>query len=171
MENGLVHIYYGYGKGKTSAAVGQGIRACGRGLKVVLAQFLKSGNSGEIKCLNQLNNFYVFQNPGHLPFLFQMSGKEKDEYKAYCFSLFQKAVNMNCDILILDEILDAAEENLISKELIIDIISCRPLDREIIMTGHGEHKDILEYADYITFFENRKHPFDLGLKARIGIEL
>ena len=77
----LLHIYYGNGKGKTSAAIGLGIRACGQNFKVVMAQFLKSDKSGEVKSLKCVPDFNILDLPENLPFYFKMSEIQKIEYK------------------------------------------------------------------------------------------
>ena len=105
--NGMTHVYCGDGKGKTTAAIGLGVRACGSGNRVLLVQFLKGNSSSELLALRQLDNFSVLPTPNHIKFTFSMAKNELEETAALCVSLFCKAVSSvnagDCDMLILDE--------------------------------------------------------------------
>jgi cob(I)alamin adenosyltransferase len=152
----MIQIYYGYGKGKTTAAIGQGIRACGAGMSVSIVQFLKDCNSGELGAVD----FEIFKAPKSLPF---NPGREYQEWVDGAIDFIE---NCKSDMIILDEFLDAIPE-FISEETAQRLMN---KNAEIIITGHKEIKSLFEKADYITHMEIIKHPFDKGVKARKGIE-
>ncbi len=152
----MIHIYYGYGKGKTSSAVGAGMRAVGAGMKVLFIQFLKSNKSSELSSVP----FDVFEAPESLPF---NPGKS---YQPWVDGALEAAKNCNADMLILDELLDVIPD-FVSAEKALELFD---KDCELIITGHKEIPSLFEKADYITYFEKIKHPYDKGAEARKGIE-
>ena len=154
----MIQIYYGFGKGKTTAAIGQGMRAKGAGKSVTFVQFLKDNKSSELSVLP----FDIFNAPDSLPF---NPGKE---YQAWVDSAIDYIENSESDIIILDEFLDVVD-SFLSVEKALDILNTLA-DREVVITGHKEIEELFEKADYITFMDKIKHPFDLGVKARKGIE-
>lgn len=154
----MIQIYYGFGKGKTTAAIGQGMRAKGAGKSVTFVQFLKDNKSSELSVLP----FDIFNAPDSLPF---NPGKE---YQAWVDSAIDYIENSESDIIILDEFLDVVD-SFLSVEKALDILNTLA-DREVVITGHKEIKELFEKADYITFMDKIKHPFDLEVKARKGIE-
>lgn len=172
MDKGYVHIYYGNGKGKTTAAMGLAVRAAGRGLKVHIVQFLKSQNSGERNCLKEQKNITLSDVPVSLPFYFMMSDKEKQQYNKYALDLFNKAENSakDYDLLILDEILDAINLNILSDKQLLDFLDSRPKGLEVVLTGRSASAEVRAAADYISRIVVEKHPFDEGVLAREGIE-
>ena len=105
MQKGLIHVYYGDGKGKTTAAIGLGIRACGNDMKVHLVQFLKANDSCELVTLRKIGNFSLGDAPCSLPFWFNMNERQKSDYRRYAAQLFEAAVKKaaSLDVLILDE--------------------------------------------------------------------
>ena len=141
----MIQIYYGFGKGKTTAAIGQGMRAKGAGNTVTLVQFFKDNKSSELSVLP----FDIFNAPDTLPF---NPGKE---YQAWVDSAIDYIISSKSDMIILDEFLD-----------ILDMLN----GREIVITGHKKVERLFEKADYITFMDKIKHPYDMGVKARKGIE-
>ena len=92
MQKGLIHVYYGDGKGKTTAAIGLGIRACGNDMKVHLVQFLKANDSCELVTLRKIRNFSLGDAPCSLPFWFNMNERQKSDYRRYAAQLFEAAV-------------------------------------------------------------------------------
>lgn len=92
MQKGLIHVYYGDGKGKTTAAIGLGIRACGNDMKVHLVQFLKANDSCELVTLRKIGNFSLGDAPCSLPFWFNMNERQKSDYRRYAAQLFEAAV-------------------------------------------------------------------------------
>ena len=152
----MIHIYYGYGKGKTSAAIGLGMRAKGAGKSVSLVQFLKDCNSSELKSVP----FDIFKAPGSLPF------NPDESYKEWVDAACDYIKSCGSDVIILDEFLDVIP-SFIDEEKALSLIG---KDCEIVITGHKEIKPLFEKADYITFMDKIKHPYDKGVKARKGIE-
>ncbi len=172
--NGLTHVYCGDGKGKTTAAIGLGVRACGSGKRVLLVQFLKGNSSSELLALGQLTNFSVLPAPNNIKFTFNMTKRELEETAALCVGLFCKAVSAvnagDCDMLILDEVFGAISCNLLDNKMLIDLIKNKPQKLELVLTGRDPKPEILELADYISEIKKVKHPFDKDIPARRGIE-
>ncbi|MGN1329507.1 MAG: cob(I)yrinic acid a,c-diamide adenosyltransferase [Eubacterium sp.] len=154
----MIEVYYGFGKGKTTAAIGLGMRAVGAGLKVTFVQFLKDNKSSELAVLP----FDVFKAPNSLPF---NPGKS---YQPWVNSALKCIENCESDVIIFDELLDIIGE-FVTVDKIMELIS-NLSDREIVITGHKEIPELFEMSDYITHMEKIRHPFDKGIKARKGIE-
>ncbi len=176
MEMGLVHIYTGDGKGKTTAAIGQGIRAAGRGLKVYMVQFLKGSFSGELETLKRLEpDFRVFRfEKERTCFVWNMTQEQKLELKAEVSGGFEKVkaflANKECDLLILDEIFGVLSNKFIEVEELSEFLESRPEGIEIVLTGRNAPERIRELADYVSEIHSIKHPFENGIAAREGIE-
>lgn len=172
--NGLTHIYCGDGKGKTTAAIGLGIRACGSGKRVLLAQFLKGSTSSELTALRELRNFSVLPAPEHMKFTFQMTPRELEETAELCRSQFHRAVSAvnagECDLLILDEVFGAISCGLLPDTLLPDLIKNKPQSLELVLTGRDPKPEVLELADYVSEIKKIKHPYDRNIPARRGIE-
>ncbi|MBS3077383.1 cob(I)yrinic acid a,c-diamide adenosyltransferase [Candidatus Pacearchaeota archaeon] len=178
MQKGLTQIFYGNGKGKTTAALGTALRACGSGFKVHLVQFMKNGASsleeqipGEIISLNKLDNF-SYKRFGTGDWLLKDGDKTKHINKAEeAFQYLQGSLNGNYDMIIADEILYAVQLGLIPEKEIIGLIKNKPREKELILTGsHKPFPDIFELADLVTEVKKIKHPYDKGILARKGIE-
>lgn len=174
MNKGLIHLYYGNGKGKTTAALGLALRASGRGKKVVIVQFLKNSPTGEIIALKNIPNITVLRGKGGAPFTFSMDKKEQEETYAIHNQNLSAAIELvktdKCQLLILDEILDAIQTELLDYKLLTQFLYSKPEQLELVITGHTPDKNLLEIADYITEMVNHKHPYDMGIPAREGIE-
>ena len=174
MKKGLIHVYYGDGKGKTTAALGLGLRASGRGLRALLLQFLKGQDSGEIKAMELLPDFKVIEAPERIPFYFQMDPDEKNAYRNQARKMFftscRCAVEGDADLLILDEGLDAIACEIVTEREMIDFLKEKPVELEVVLTGRNPTQEILSLADYITEMKKIRHPFDKGIPARLGIE-
>ena len=171
---GKVHIYCGDGKGKTTAAMGLGLRAAGRGNKVLLVQFLKGGNSGERAAIAHVPGFDMMEAPELLKFVFQMTPEEKAAEAARCAKLLddaaEKAAKEGYDLLLLDELCGAVTTGLVSVEQITRFLDTRRAGLEVVMTGRDPVGALRDRADYITEMRKVKHPFDQGGQAREGIE-
>lgn len=171
---GLIHIYCGDGKGKTSAAVGLSVRASGYGYRVLFVQFLKSGRSSEVKVLEGLDNVTVFDGYCTDKFVISMSETEKAECREKQCRVFeqatQKAVAEKYDILVLDEIFGAIGTDTVKSDVVLDFLKNKPEKLEVIMTGREPSEGFLKIADYVTEMRKIKHPYDMGIKARRGIE-
>lgn len=169
---GLVHIYYGDGKGKTTAAMGQAIRAAGSGLDVLVFQFMKDNTSSERKILEEIPNITLLPGKRHTKFFNQMNSEEKAEYRHYNTKALDEIAKfcINFDVLVLDEAVCAADLELLSEEKLVNFIKHKPRGLEVIMTGHHVSDALFEVADYVTEMTKVKHPFDTGKRAREGIE-
>lgn len=171
---GLIHIYCGDGKGKTTAAFGLAVRAAGAGLKVAVLQFLKSGTSSEIQQLKKMENIRII--PPYLvgKFTFQMNDEEKALCKQEQTKVFQSAVRevieKGADLFILDEVIGALGTGTLCEEIFLEFLKNKPPHLEVVMTGRNPAPELLELADYVTEMKKRKHPFDAGIQARKGIE-
>ena len=175
MFTGLTHIYYGDGKGKSTAAFGLALRAAGTGLNVVIVQFLKDWNCGEIKSFELLPNITVFRAKlSGNSFYHEMNDGEKEVLKTMHNENLIKALGLHengkCDVLILDEVIDAYNIGALDAGLFDALLKNKPEALELVITGHNPNPRILEYADYITEMVKRKHPYDKGITARKGIE-
>lgn len=173
MKNkGLLHIYTGNGKGKTSCAIGLLNRAAGQGKKCHLIQFMKGKwPYGEIKSLKKIGKITIKQF-GQLGFFKKGEQKKADKKEAQkALKEAQKVVSYETsDLVVLDEILVAEYMGLINIKDIIKIIKRRNPKTELVLTGRKANKKLFKMADYITEFKNLKHPFDKGILARKGIE-
>lgn len=169
---GRIHVYYGYGKGKTTAAVGQVIRAAGHGLRVLVFQFLKDNSSNERKILESLPTVTCLPGRDKVKFFEQMNGEEKSEIRHYNNKALDEIVKFCSpfDILLLDEALCAVQLGLLSEDKLLSFLEHKPRGLEVILTGHEMSERIAEAADYITEMKKIKHPYDVGKTAREGIE-
>ena len=178
LEKGLVQIYTGDGMGKTTAAFGLALRAAGQGNKVLIYQFLKppSLDIGERSAL-QLGAVRIRTETLDMPW--DMSKSFEDEKAVARMQaaisealerIAQTAEKKFYDVLILDEIVFCLSKGLAKLEDIKNIIDRRDPLVEIVMTGRGATRELIELADLVTEMKNIKHPFDKGLPARRGIE-
>lgn len=181
---GLIHIYTGEGKGKTSSSIGLAIRAVGNELPVVFSQFMKDGLSGEIKILKQLPNITVLHAKEKFGFYRTLSEEQKKEALYYNTELLkesiEKAVQLarnNIDedkpgsVLILDEAIGAYNFSLLDREMLLDVLNNKPDNLELVLTGRSPAKELIEKADYVSEIQAVKHPYSKGIAARKGIEL
>lgn len=169
MERGLVHLYWGDGKGKTTAAMGLALRALGSGKRVVIVQFLKGGKSGEIPLLEQLGA-KIYRGKAGQKFVFQMNDAEKAETRELQNANLRAAQQEPADLLILDEAGSAWELDMVDKELLKAVVLERPAKQECVLTAHGAPDWMLEAADYSTEMKCHRHPYQKGIAAREGIE-
>ena len=175
MNQGYVQVYTGDGKGKTTAALGLGLRAAGRGLKVVMFQFLKGAPSGELESTPLLEGrFRIIRLAETKKFFGSMDDAEKTELKIRLKIELKQVEEVLagsvCDILILDEIMAAYHGGLISLEEILSLIDRKPSTMELILTGRSAPEAIIARADLATEMRCIKHYMDDGVPARIGIE-
>lgn len=168
-QTGLVHLYYGDGKGKTTAAMGLALRALGSGKRVVVLQFLKGGQSGEIPLLEQLGA-KIYRGKAGQKFVFQMNDAEKAETRALQNANLAAAMAEPADLLILDEAGSAWELDMVDKALLQQAVLQRPAGQECVLTAHAAPQWMLEAADYVTEMKCLRHPYQKGVAARKGIE-
>ena len=172
---GLTHIYYGNGKGKTTAALGLALRAGGCGQRVVIVQFLKDWKCGELESLAIIPNITVLRGKADGgAFVHEMSDAQKAETRAIHDANLKKALEMQadgrCDMLVLDEAIDAYRLGVLDAGLFENLLNDKPDGLEIVITGHKPDASLLELADYVTEMVKHKHPYDAGVAARRGIE-
>ena len=174
MSNGLIHLYHGDGKGKTTAAIGLAVRAAGSKMKVLFVQFLKTEFSGERHILSHTENVTLTFCPLELKFTFDMDDKEKAQAAKIFKGIFDNAVTTalteKYDMVVLDEGFEAINAHMLSESEVYEFITNAPSSMEIVMTGHNPPQKFMDCADYITEFKKIKHPYDRGITGRIGIE-
>ena len=170
----MIHIYYGDGKGKTTAAVGLTARAAGSNMKVLFVQFLKTEFSGERHTLYHTENVTITSCPIELKFTYEMDEKERVQSAKIFKDMFDNAVTTalmeRYDVVVLDEVFDVINHDMISEAEVYEFITNAPKSMEIIMTGHNPSERFLDIADYITEFKKIRHPYDRGITGRKGIE-
>ena len=164
----MIHVYYGDGKGKTTAAMGLALRMAGRGERVIIAQFLKSTDSGERLTLAGLSNVELLSVPDTLPFSFQLTDAQREAERARYAKMLSQIAGQSGDLLVLDEVCDAVCEGLVDEETVLALLD--GCDGEVVLTGHRVPTRIMERADYVTRMEKQRHPFDRGQPARLGVE-
>lgn len=170
----MIQIYCGDGKGKTTAAMGLAVRAAGRGNRVVIAQFLKSADSGERAILSTLTGVTLLDIPEKIKFVFYMNDGEKVDEKARQTALFalavQTATEEGAALLVLDELCSAITTGMLELGTVTDFLDAKPAALEVVMTGRDPDPALQTRADYITEMKKIKHPFDQGAQPRKGIE-
>lgn len=168
-RSGLLHLYYGDGKGKTTAAMGLALRALGSGKKVVVLQFLKGSKSGEVPLLEQLGA-KIYRGKAGQKFVFQMNEEEKAATRQLQNANLAAAAADEADLLILDEAGSAWELDMVDKALLQKAVLARPAGQECVLTAHAAPQWMLDAADYVTEMKCRRHPYQKGVAARQGIE-
>lgn len=171
---GLIHIYCGDGKGKTTSAVGLAVRCAGGGGRVLFAQFLKNGKSGEINVLKDIENIDVFDTCKCSKFTFQMTTQEKESLSSNYICDFKeienRVKNTAYDLLVLDEVLYGIDNGILEENTLLEFLNNKPYGLEVVLTGRNPSDLLCEMADYISDINKLKHPFDKGIKARKLIE-
>lgn len=171
-NTGILQLYYGDGKGKTSSAVGQAVRAAGNGFTVYFVQFIKScRGSGEINVLEKLPGI-VYRAFGTGKFLKKSEIGEEDRKIVYSGMEFVRKTisNKAADMLVLDEIGAVLELGIVSAEEILDLLNSGKGWLDIVLTGQSFPAPIIKAADLITRMEKVRHHYDIGTAARRGIE-
>jgi cob(I)alamin adenosyltransferase len=172
LEKGLIQVYTGNGKGKSTAAFGLAIRAAGHGLKVVIIQFMKTGDYGENNSFKRLSPEITVKSFGRKGFI-QRGGAAPEDYKlaAEALSFANEVLSLGqVDMLILDEVNNALNYQLIALDEIIALINNKPAGVELVLTGRNAPSELLEKADLITEMQGIKHHYQMGIGARKGIE-
>ena len=173
-NTGLIHIYHGDGKGKSTAACGLAIRCAGGGGKVLYYQFMKSGKSGEIALLKQIKGIKVVEGRKDSKFSFRMSEEEKKLSKEYYMSRFneikKETESGDYNLLVLDEALHAVNNEFVPLDVMLEFLADKPANLEVVLTGRNPGKELTDIADYVTMMKKEKHPFDKGIGARLLIE-
>jgi len=170
----VIHVYYGDGQGKTSAAAGLALRAVAAGRKVCLVQFLKDGRSGEARVLRGLPGVTALACTAPVKFTFEMTPAELDavreEHENNLASALRMADAGACDLLVLDEALDARAAGVLGDALLREAVERGKFDLELVVTGHTLPVYVLDAANYVTRMDCVRHPFACGVPAREGVE-
>ena len=170
--SGLIHLYCGDGKGKTTAALGLTLRAAGAGKQVVFTQFFKDGSSSEIEPLAALPGVRVFHADTVRGFYRNMTPTQREQAGKDYTALFRQVAQaaQAADLLILVEIVSACNRGVVPEKLVTDFLREKPARLEVVLTGRNPSAALLKLADYITEMRKLRHPFDRGIGARKGIE-
>lgn len=174
MSTGLIHIYTGTGKGKTTAAVGLCNRAIGHGLKTCYVSFHKNPEKygyNEIISLQKLGvSIYHFaKGHPHLDSSIDCRSIALETVGGLT-EVTNMIVNEKIDLLVLDEILISVRDNFLEESELVKFINNKPENLELVLTGRGATPNLLELADYISEINCIKHPYSKGIKSRKGIE-
>ena len=171
-RQGLVHYYYGDGKGKTSAALGVAMRHLGYGLPVFIIQFLKSKPSGEVAFLAAHPSVTLLRGKVGDALASRLYEADRAATRAMQDDFLRQAIAAapTTSLLVLDEVADAARLELIDTKQLFQFLHQKPHHLEIVMTGHFPSEEFLHIADYVSETRKIKHPFDSGISAREGIE-
>ena len=164
----MLHLYWGDGKGKTTAAMGLALRALGHGRRVVVLQFLKDGTSGEIAPLRTAGaTVYACPNA---KFTWLMDENDKAQARAVSADALEKALAQPFDLLVLDEACAACRHQLVDEALLRQAAAMAKQGREVVLTGRDPAPWMQEAADYSTELRAVRHPYTQGIPAREGIE-
>jgi cob(I)alamin adenosyltransferase len=174
LETGLVQVYTGNGKGKTTAALGQALRASGHNLKTVIIQFLKGGSySGEVKAVENCAPLIKIYQAGRPFFINRDKIPEKDidsNRKGLMLAEDIATGKNDISILILDEVNVAINMGIIKTEEILGLVKNKRPDMELILTGRNAPQEILDIADLVTEMKEIKHYYNKNIPSRTGIE-
>ena len=168
---GYVQIYTGDGKGKTTACLGLSLRAAGAGLKVFIAQFLKQGDYSEIKALERFSDLISIQQYGLGRFVKgQPTAEEIEAARKGLEDVNAAMLSGEYDVIIVEEGNVAAACGLFEVEQLLDLISKKPDNLELVITGRGAAPEVIAQADLVTEMKAIKHYYEKGVAARVGIE-
>ena len=174
MKKGLIIIFTGKGKGKTTAAMGQALRAVGQGLKVLMLQFVKgTWDYGELESIKRLEPDFEIQPLGK-GFIRSNSKLDENEAQENVNQSWKQARNEilsdKYDMIILDEINYVISYGLLPVEEVLTLFEEKPDRLHLILTGRDAHQSIVERADLVTEMNEIKHQYSKGIKAQKGIE-
>jgi cob(I)alamin adenosyltransferase len=171
LEKGFIHVYTGNGKGKTTAAIGLGVRATGEGLKVYMIQFMKGRRYSEIDALDHIQNFTVVQF-GRDEFVLKENPEQIDiDLARKGFEQAKKIINKGeHDVVILDEINVAVDYNLIPLNDVLQLLEEKPKKVELILTGRYASPEVVKQADIVSEILEIKHHYQNGIESRKGID-
>jgi cob(I)alamin adenosyltransferase len=171
MIKGLIQVYTGDGKGKTTAALGLALRAAGRNMKVLIVQFMKKWDYGELHSIELIPNI-TLKTFGTKDFVYKGKAKKVDYEKAQkAFSFAMEGIQSgNYDIVIFDELNMALYYELLDLKEVAEKLKRKPDEVEVVITGRRAPQEIIEIADLVTEMKEVKHPYQKGIEARRGIE-
>ncbi|GHV80537.1 cob(I)alamin adenosyltransferase [Spirochaetia bacterium] len=166
----MIHIYSGDGKGKTTAAMGLAIRAAGRGKKVVIVQFMKGQDTGELRSLDRIPGITVLRYKQNYGFFHTADEEKRLKMIAANNSNLKEALAIPGDLLVLDEVFSAYALGAVDRGMIDDLVLGKQDKPELVLTGREPPQHIIDAADYVSEIRKVKHPYDQGVNAREGIE-
>ncbi len=175
-RDGLVHLYYGPGKGKSTAAMGLAVRAAGHGLSVSVLQFMKGAEEmydqyGEVKRFRETAGIDVEQFPaGHAPTIEDLTTDERERLEDALEQAAAAGAEGAVDLLVLDEILTLYDLEIADADRLVDIIHAAEETVELVFTGRDAPAALVDAAEYVTYMGDIKHPFRRGVGPRAGIE-
>lgn len=171
---GMLHIYCGSGKGKTTAALGLAMRAAGSGMRVDLVQFLKYGDESALEVIQSIPQITVLRCERRFGFTCQLTDTEKEALTVCHDQLLRKAMDRlfqgRTDMLVLDEFFAAYNYGLLDRTLANRLVFTGRDHAEIVLTGRDPEAKFLDAADYVSEIRDVKHPYRRGVPARRGIE-
>lgn len=173
LEQGFTQIYTGNGKGKSTAAIGQAVRAAGFGMKTYIAQFMKEYPYNELKSLKHLTKWITIEQFGSDEFVYkkELPGKEElTKAKIGLQSAKDKMLSNEYDLIILDEAIVAVYFKLFEIRDITEFVKQKPENVELILTGRYCPEELIELADLVTEMKEVKHYYQKGITSRKGIE-
>lgn len=173
LNQGFVQIYTGNGKGKSTAAIGQAVRAAGFGLKTYIAQFMKEYPYNELNSLKKLSEWITVEQFGGDDFVYkkELPGEEElAKARKGLQSANEKMLSGEYDLIILDEAIVATYFKLIETKELVEFIKVKPEDVELILTGRYCPAELIELADLVTEMKEVKHYYQKGITSRRGIE-
>jgi cob(I)alamin adenosyltransferase len=171
-EKGLVIVYTGAGKGKTTAAFGMALRCIGHGMKVAIVQFIKGAiDTAEERVLKGFGEQVVFLRMGE-GYTWETQDRERDT--AFARKAWAAAAEFLRDpayaMVILDEFNIALQHDYVQLADVLPVLQARPPMQHVVITGRGANKELIEAADLVTEMGQMKHPFRKGVKAQKGVE-
>ena len=168
-SRGIIQICTGNGKGKTTAALGEAIRATGHKMRVVFIQFLKGEPAGEHKFVSQYHPFDIVQISVGSSFnkSNEQLGKEARQTLTYAE---EQVISGNYDIVILDEVFIAISKGLITTQQVVDLLDKKPDSVSLVLTGRNAPPEIVQRADLVTEMQDIKHPINQGITTLRGID-
>jgi cob(I)alamin adenosyltransferase len=171
-ELGLVHLYTGDGKGKTTAALGLALRAMGQGFRVLIVQFMKSpGFYSECRSAERLENLRIVATASSC-LVFEKEAKPEDfENAREGLRMASEALRSGeYGLVVLDEINIAVKWKLVSVDDVLEAVLARKKDVEVVLTGRYAPQEFYELADYVTEMKCLRHPYERGVLSRSGID-
>lgn len=169
---GLVQVYTGNGKGKTTAALGLALRAAGSGLRTYIGQFLKSRPYGELESIRLLARYVTVEQYG-LSGWVHVGGVTPEQRAAAqegLAKLRQALLSGEYDLVVADEINIALDFGVLTEREVMDLINSKPPGVDLVLTGRRAAASIVERADLVTEMQEVRHPYRRGIPARAGIE-
>jgi len=171
MKQGMIQVYTGDGKGKTTAAFGLALRAWGVGLKIYIGQFMKYRECSELNAFERFSPNIIIAQFGRRRFIQENVFKEDVQCAQKGFDrLVDVIYSQEYDLVILDELNVALHFGLIKEGHVLDLLNNKPKSVELVLTGRYATDAIMEKADLVTEMQAKKHYFNEGLEARLGIE-